>query len=410
MATRVLIIAGDVLPLPGYATTGAGLRAWGIGQGLKSAGFEVEFSMPSCYVKHSDTGAVRDLSWDWEDRERPIRRARPDVVVICHWPAMPSRRLGVPTVLDLHGPHLMERYFWDPERARAGVAEKLAAFRNADYFVCAGERQRFYFANWLLMAGFPMDSSLIGVVPVSVSPELPERKARGASVGGPVIVYGGLFLPWQDPVMPIRALVDAMDATGRGMLHVFGGPHPVVKDTSGRFEKLCADLEAHPRVRLHEPLAREPLLDFYLGADMAFDLMAPNLERELAFTTRTVEYLWCGLPVIYNDYAELSGLIAKHQAGWTLPVSDPVALRQHLEEILGSSGEIAARGENAWRAVRQALAWDRTIEPLAAFCREPFRTSPGRALAEVVAAPRAPAAHRLVRKAKRVVKRLLGRA
>jgi len=41
----------------------------------------------------------------------------------------------------------------------------------------------------------------------------------------------------------------------------------------------------------------------YTGASVAWDVMARNPERELAFTSRTVEYLWC-LPVVYNNYAE----------------------------------------------------------------------------------------------------------
>ena len=43
---RVLVISSDILPYPGMPTVGSGLRAWGVGQGLKSRGHEVLFSMP----------------------------------------------------------------------------------------------------------------------------------------------------------------------------------------------------------------------------------------------------------------------------------------------------------------------------------------------------------------------------
>jgi len=35
---RILVISGDILPYPGFPTTGAGLRAWGLAKGLESRG------------------------------------------------------------------------------------------------------------------------------------------------------------------------------------------------------------------------------------------------------------------------------------------------------------------------------------------------------------------------------------
>ena len=36
--TKILILTTEPLPLPGMAATGAGLRAWGLAFGLRSAG------------------------------------------------------------------------------------------------------------------------------------------------------------------------------------------------------------------------------------------------------------------------------------------------------------------------------------------------------------------------------------
>jgi len=55
-------------------------------------------------------------------------------------------------------------------------------------------------------------------------------------------------------------------------------------------------------VRFYPPTPRDKLINEYTGASVAWDVMARNPERELAFTSRTVEYL--GLPVVYNNYAE----------------------------------------------------------------------------------------------------------
>jgi hypothetical protein len=102
--------------------------------------------------------------------------------------------------------------------------------------------------------------------------------------------------------------------------------------------------------------------------------MQRNAERELAFTTRTVEYLWCGLPVIYNNYAELADYIRSYDAGWALDPQDQNALWHVFEEILSSPELLEERSSNAQRLVRDYLTWDRTIEPLDTFCRNPFKS------------------------------------
>jgi hypothetical protein len=101
------------------------------------------------------------------------------------------------------------------------------------------------------------------------------------------------------------------------------------------------------------------------------DVMQRNPERELAFTTRTVEYMWCGLPVIHHDYDELSDLIREYEAGWTVDPADRAALDRVVAEILAKPAEAARRGRNAQRLVRERLTWDRTAESLDYFVRHP---------------------------------------
>lgn len=375
--TKILIIAGDVLPLPGYPTTGAGLRAWGLGQGLTCHGFDVYYSMPECHVKSNTPGEEKELSWHPGDREKPIRMINPDVVVICHWPAMPEKRLAIPTVLDLHGPHLIERCFWDKTQTHNGIYQKVKAFRKADFFTCAGTRQRYYFFNWLLFAGFPLDSEIISVIPVSMAPDVPQREFDVSQPDELAIVYGGMFLPWQNPVESLETLLEAMDEVDKGKLYLYGGPHPIVKDKSGKFERLMDSLSQNPRVRIMPKTPHDVLLKRYLKAHIAFDLMASNMERELAYTTRTVEYLWCGLPVIYNDYSELSTLIKIYNAGWTLDPDDKVSLRKKLCEILDNNKAIVENGKNSQQLIKENLTWDKTITPLIEYCRNPSRIEPG---------------------------------
>ena len=120
-------------------------------------------------------------------------------------------------------------------------------------------------------------------------------------------------------------------------------------------------------------MGRDQLLEIYRSASVALEAMLYNLERELAFTTRTIEYLWCGLPVLYNDYGEVSEHIREYDAGWTVDPESDAQLAAALEEIFCDPGAVRRKSRNAQRLVRERFTWDRTIEPLLDFLRHPSR-------------------------------------
>lgn len=376
---RILVVSGDTLPLPGLATTGAGLRAWGLIKGLESCGHDVVYLMPETSLKSAapglDLSAYRSCVYNnlgSEDLYRRIRELSPEVLVFQHWSAaVPlARRSAIPAVIDFHGPLLLETLYQDSPQYESLRQTKIQTLAKADFFTCAGERQRHYFYPWLMQAGFDLRQDLLQVIPVSLSPEVP---ARAPATGEVTFVYGGVFLPWQDPSVALETLIGTLEERQAGRLKLFGGKHPSIQIPPGKYQDLLPHLERSPRVDLMGMITRDALVETYLRAHVAIDVMARNPERELAFTTRTVEYLWCGLPVIYNDYAELADYIRDYDAGWTVNPLDAKAIRAVIETILDDPGCVARKSINAQRLVRERLAWDRTIEPLDAFCREPRR-------------------------------------
>jgi GT2 family glycosyltransferase len=372
---RVLVISSDILPYPGMPTVGSGLRAWGLGQGLKSRGHEVLFSMPRAALKGRKKIAppeVVELAWEHDTLAAVVRAVEPDVVVVCNWPVMdllPTELLGIPVVLDQHGPHYLERKyqkFGDPDD---NARRKINALRKADFFTCAGEKQLAYFQSWLERAGWTEQErrERSAAIPVSLSPDLPKH-CPGDEL---TFVYGGVFLPWQDPSNGLSVLIDMLERRNEGKLYFFGGKHPVYPVDSGIFDALLAQLEKSPRVVVSGMVSHDELIAHYTRAHVAMDLMKRNPERELAFTTRTVEYLWCGLPVIYNDYSELSDYIREYNAGWIVDPGDREAIAAVLDEIFEHPEQVVERGRNAQRLVRERLTWDKTITPLDSFIRHP---------------------------------------
>jgi len=371
--SRVLIVSSDILPLPGFPTTGAGLRAWGIGQGLASRGHDVLYSMPAAALEGREhvKPSIRDQAWMLGTLSNVIERTQADVVIACNWPiAANIHDCPVPLVLDQHGPHLLERQYQSAFRGfEENARSKRLALSRADYFSCAGDLQRLYFLPWLMQSGFQFDDGRSVSIPVSLSPDLPPHEFSDEIT----FVYGGVFLPWQDPRAGLEEVLTQLERRGQGQLRFFGGRHPVYPVDTGLFEAVRARLESHPRVSAQPMVAHDDLIEAYTRAHVAIDLMARNPERELAFTTRTVEYLWCGLPVIYNDYAELSRYIREYRAGWTVDPTDRAAIRAAIDEAFERPDLVREYSRNAQHLVRERLTWDRTIEPLDAFCRAPTR-------------------------------------
>jgi GT2 family glycosyltransferase/glycosyltransferase involved in cell wall biosynthesis len=372
---RVLVISSDILPYPGMPTVGSGLRAWGIGQGLISRGHDVVFSMPRAALVGREAIAPPEalkLAWENATLAQIVRLADPDVVVVCNWPVMallPTELINVPVGLDQHGPHLLEREYQKYGARDENTRYKLEALSKADFFTCAGVKQLAYFQAWLDRAGWTEQErrERSGAIPVSLSPELPARQPDDELS----FVYGGIFLPWQDPSIGLAALVEALDRHRAGKLYFYGGRHPVYPVDPGIFDQLLEQLKRSPRVVAPGLVAHDELIARYTRAHVAMDVMRRNPERELAFTTRTVEYLWCGLPVIYHDYAELSDYIREYEAGWVVNPDDRAGIAAVLDEIFTQPAEVARRSQNAQRLIRERLTWDKTIGPLDTFVRHP---------------------------------------
>ncbi len=371
---RVLVISSDILPYPRMPTVGSGLRAWGLGQGLKSRGHEVLLSMPRAAIKDYKQllpPEVVELAWEHHTIADIVRTADPDVVVVCNWPVLGlfPTNLGIPVILDQHGPHLLEREYQGYGDAHSNALQKLNALQKADYFTCAGQKQHIYFQSWLKRAGWTEREiqERTGVIPVSLSPDLPERNPANELT----FVYGGVFLPWQDPSVGLSVLVDELEQRNSGVLSFYGGKHPVYPVDTGVYEHLLKQLSTSSHVIIHGMVSHDELISAYTRAHVAIDLMRRNPERELAFTTRTVEYLWCGLPVIYNDYSELSDYIREYDAGWIVNPEDSKEIRAVLNEIFEHPERIIQKSQHAQRLVREKLSWDQTITPLDRFVRRP---------------------------------------
>ena len=382
--SNVLVLANSVVPLPGLPTNGGGLRAWTLARGLESAGHAVTLLFPRhsldeqlVGIAPDDRAAALPHTFLWEAINETIARVTPDVVVASSWIlAGQIHDCPAPLVVDLAGPLLLEFLAQDPAKGAALAHLKTAALAGADYVTCAGERQRPYFAPWLLLGGFtPEDcGARLGVVPISCDPMQEEHAPPNAE---PRFLFAGMTYAWQDPLRALRATLAAIERHGRGRLVIHADFHPVHSQGAAWFAELRALVADHPHVTLGGVLPYDELRAAYREADLALDLYARTLERELAFNTRTVDFLHAGLPPLYADYTELSPIIRDYNAGFVVPPDDDAAIAAALDTVFTDPARLAARGRAAQRLARERLAWDRTIAPLAAFCAAPTRRQSG---------------------------------
>lgn len=366
---KVLVVAGDILPLPGLPTTGAGMRAWSLAQGLRSRGHHVQLAMTteaaqSCGYKPDG----QCLLFDQPELDALVWRERPEVLVFQHWCLANLLKKPYPnTVIDLHGPLVLENLFRIGPKSTGMFFPKLRALSRAEFFCCAGERQRNYFLGWLQAAGFDLRQLPIQVFPYSLDPVLPEHEYPSETT----FVYGGVFLPWQNPTLGLRVLLEELEGAGTGHLNFFGGKHPWLATPGGEFPRILALLNASPRATIFPMIGRSQLIENYRKSSVAWDVMSHNCERGMAITSRTVEYLWAGLPVVYNNYSELSEHIRDYEAGWLVDPENEEQMRATVREVLTSPEEVRRRGANAQRLVRDRFTWDRAIEPLHRYVCDP---------------------------------------
>lgn len=365
---KFLIFTTDLIPLPGKPTSGTALRTWSLGQGLAEGGHQVIYSVPQSVIGKlpadselpAEYKKLRANSFSARNQDKLIRQLNPDVVIFGHWPAFQlNEKPEQVCILDLAGPHLLERHYQGSDGQEAAVAGKCAALANIDGVIVSGKRQAAYFSAFFSQAGRPDLSSKSIEIPIALSPESKAAEKvtnfKKTPSSFPRFLFGGVFLPWQDPSWALSTLVDFIEQKATGSLRLIGGKHPNYSVDSGVYKKLFSSLEKSSRVTVSPLLPMEKFVAELSGADVAIDLMERNLERELALTIRSTTYLWAGLPVIYNDFSDLSDLIKQYDAGWLANKSN---LESILREILSSPELVSKKSKNALRLSKEHFHWN----------------------------------------------------
>lgn len=386
MTKSIHVFASDFLPFAGCPRTAGGNRSQQIISALQKAGHSVTFSMPldtSIATKYKDRilpQLTQHEIWACEnyyDSEVILNRIQPDVAVYCNVNTFRgAAHFGnnIVRILDFYGPVQLEHVFLsaldsdaamhDPQVLEATCGDMVRKLRDFDYVMTVSERQKYFWSAYCTLAGFNLTDINVLVCPAAF--ELPSVSRNPAP--HLTVVYSGGLYPWQNPDRFLLAAAEILQEMDQATLHIFGGPHLGMPNETS-VNHLLLKLQEYRCVKYHGYQPFEELMTTLSTAWCALELMEPNLERELAVTGRTLEFLASGTPVIYNRYATLSKLIEQYQAGWTLSTTDTCGLRPVFEELARGGLELVEKlSSNARRLAVSEFSAEVCMRPLVELC------------------------------------------
>lgn len=387
----VHVFASDFLPFPGCPRTAGGNRSMQVISAFRKAGHRVTFSMPIVsdlarrHLAQVLPLLTPDEIWCCENffaQDLVLHHVQPDIAIYCNVNNIrPIKHFSkdVIYVVDLYGPLQFEGFLItavDPEIAihdgtllESECRKLVETFRHVDYLTTVSERQKYFWSAYCTLAGFSFADLNVLVCPVSFEvPSVARRTSDKISV-----VYSGGFYPWQNPDRSLRQTAKLLEQFPGGKLHIFGGPHAGLPNEPAVL-RMLEELQRSPCVEYHGYRPVEEVIAALSSAWCALEVMEQNIERELAITGRTVEFLSAGTPVIYNDYSTLSALIQKYDAGWTVSPSDPTALARVFQELAQGGPKLVDRlSSNARQLATEQFSPESSMSAILDLCEQGIR-------------------------------------
>jgi glycosyltransferase involved in cell wall biosynthesis len=295
----------------------------------------------------------------------------------------------LPVAIDLYDPWLVENLHYaetlGPEPYRRDHASWMLQLARGDLFLCSSLEQRLYYLGLLTAlgrirpersAGDPEFRDLVAQVPFGVPARLPphEPYLPPAQVGRRRLLFGGLY-DWYDP-MPLLEALERLDRPEWELI-LLASPNPETtpQERMREVEEWCRARGPGwwgGRVRQLGWAPAERRFDLLRDVDLLVSTFRPGLETRLSWRARFLDALAAGCPVVISEGGAVSRLIREWNAGWVVPPGDSEALAGVLVEVLGDGEERERRRHRGLEEIR-AYHWQRVLEPLLAFCREPRR-------------------------------------
>lgn len=370
--TRVLLVCPE--PLGHGQPAGVGIRFLEIARALLVEGHEVDVLSPDGGTVPGARGAslsAETLRISTDRSECVVAQGHIVNEVLAHGAARPL-------AIDLYDPFIIENFhYWRDQGERVfrhDHATLMRSLRSGDFFLCASDAQKLFYAGLLVSIGrlhpgvFDCDpdlKSLLAVAPFGVQPP----RATAAATASQELFFGAIY-DWYDPRLAIEAVAVArrrnpdLTLTFTGHPNAEATPQSVFQQT-----RQWARQEGHQFVRFERWVAYEERGVFYDRFALALLTFRSSLETDLAMRTRMFDCFWAGLPVVSSRAGGTDRIIRDYGAGRVVPSDRPEDYAAAILELLErDTRSVAIEG---CRRFTEDHQWNRVLAPLLEFCRRP---------------------------------------
>jgi glycosyltransferase involved in cell wall biosynthesis len=272
------------------------------------------------------------------------------------------------------------------------LADESAVFARllaaADLVLCAHDRQRDLTLGLMLASGalapalIDDDASLerfFLTIPFGPTAAV-EPVERATTPGRLHLVWPGGLWDWLDPVCLVNAIAKARGNGANVTAELWGArsPDPLVPPSraAALVSERTRELGIADALEVVDWVAHAERRARLARADAAVTLDPGGIEARYAFRTRLVDALAAGLPVIATTGELVADEAAARGAGFTVPARNPDALANLLTELADDPARLTSARARA-PAVAAGWAYETTVAPLAAWCRDPRRARAG---------------------------------
>jgi glycosyltransferase involved in cell wall biosynthesis len=207
-----------------------------------------------------------------------------------------------------------------------------------------------------------------------------EPLLREPQAGRLHLVWPGGLWEWLDPICLVEAVAYAREQRLDVTAELWGSRSPDPLVPPQRMSELAArrthELGLADVVELVEWVPHAERRARLAQADLAVTLDHAGIEARYAFRTRLVDALALGLPTLATHGEYVADEAVRRGAGFTVAPHDPRAVAELLATLAANPTRLA-QARAAAPAVAADWAYDRTLGPLAAWCRAPRRARAG---------------------------------
>lgn len=247
--------------------------------------------------------------------------------------------LGVPGVLEVNAPLIDEQRRHRHLVDESGASDALAAqARAAARVVCVSQPV----ADWVRRRT-GVDAA---VVPNGVNTE---RIRPGVRAARPVVAFVGTLKPWHGVEILLRAA--ALAQTGWSVRVIGDGPE------RASLQALAGGLDVEFTGAVPPDQIPALLTDAWLAA-----APYPTSDDHYFSPLKVLEYAAAGLPIVASRIGQLPALIEDGRTGLLVPPSDPAALAEAIDTLVGDPERLSSMAREIRSDAERRFDWSHVVD------------------------------------------------